>query len=97
MSDYFKFAPVTGDEPIYYVIDQRGVMTIDCDAIHELGRRKGQREILREIARLDEHMDTGRCMFCDAFRYVATGVVTAAQDHAPDCLWLRAQAVKDTP
>ncbi len=66
------------------------------DPIAEAWREEGRREVLREIAKMDplcgpyHDEDNGSCHFC--FEHEMT---TLMRDrHKPDCLWLRAQAVK---
>lgn len=62
----------------------------------ELGRADGRREILAEIAKVspwwhnleDEPGIISRCVGCD---------VPEGDEHAPDCLWRRAQPVAAKP
>ena len=51
-------------------------------------RAEGRREVLREIAKIDEWVNDGVfCAFCDRSKW--------DDAHKPTCLWLQAQAVKD--
>jgi hypothetical protein len=55
-------------------------------------REEGRREILKEIAKLEGPIDDfNQCWFCDTYN----APPNETSKHAPNCLWLRAQAVQD--
>lgn len=60
-----------------------------ADSAFELGREEGRREILAEIARIDDPVSPkhGWCWFCGA------GNPRGDAQHGPNCAWRRAQSV----
>lgn len=77
--------------------DSPASITVDCEALRDEGRR----QILREIAALPMTDDQGplfdSCYFCRSDEIQPIGSVfggPAPVVHKPDCLWMRAQALK---
>src|SRR5690242_9316970 len=76
-------------QPIFWVkkADERFDWPIHAECLHG---EEGRREVLREIAKLSP-CNVSSCTFCCGSYEIQTDTWA----HKPDCLWLRAKAVKE--
>lgn len=81
--DIAAVAGETWDDKTYKHFGTRAAVMLDAFAARLESdadeREQGRREVLAEVAKLYPYAHGGTCLFC------------SADEHAPTCLWLRAQ------